>query len=224
MNSIPSMLEYILQQQGRSSMTPEEASLLSASNGVAPPVQVAANDPAKGSWLRSLFSRGQQPPQPQQPQQPQNPTDNIGGPGSIADQIRQRRQEADQAGKELSYAPEDMVAPQQQASGADVNMRPQDMMLAAAPSGTMNDADPYGGVSMQTRAALAKAGAEDVHGDLGDMAIGAQRAAAPAAGGYAAKTTVRGAQTSAQEDKLVQMLMSRGMSEKDARARAKSIK
>lgn len=164
-------------------------------------MQVAADD--KGSWLRSLFSKGQQQPQgPQTPGEAARAAEGLAAPGSIGDQIRRRREEADQLGKELSLAP-------------------QDMLLAQNDTGTRSDA--YGGVSVQTRAALAKAGAEDPTGDLGDMMIGGG-AAAPNQNVRLAQTTVRGPQTSRQEDQLVKMLIGRGMSEKEARARARSIR
>jgi len=79
--------------------------------------------------------------------------------------------------------------------------------------------DSYGGVSAQTRAAVDRLG-RDVGGDMADVVVGGGRTA-PA--GTPAKTTVRGKQSSAQEEQLVRMLMGRGMSEADARARAKGI-
>lgn len=199
---IPSMLQYVLGEQGRSNLEPEETALMQASAGL--PVMVAGGpDANKRTWLQRVFGTNRPMPsgQPQSPQDAARPAEGLADPGSIADQIRRRREEADRAGREVSLAPEDML-------------------YAANDTGTRTDA--YGGVSAQTRAGLAKLGAEDIHGDLGDMAIGKPASAAP--GGYAAKTTVRGPQTSAQEDKLVKMLMGRGMSESEARTRARSIK
>ncbi len=205
---IPSMLQYVLGQQGRYQPDPEETALMQASQGI--PVQVAGgpDDAAKRTWLQRVFGTNRPMPsgQPQSPQDAAAPAEGLADPGSIADQIRRRREEADRAGREVSLVPSDMV-------------------YAQNDNGVRSDAvgDRYAGVSAQTRAGLAQLGAQDPTGDLGDMAIGRPAQAAP--GGYAARTTVRGAQTSKQEDQLVKMLMhSQGMSEKDARARAKSIK
>jgi hypothetical protein len=203
MNSIPTMLQYVMAQQNRQTLSPEELALLQASSGE--PVSggyvgydnIAAND--KPSLLQRLF--GNKPQPTQTPAEAAKPAEGLFEPGSIGDQIRRRREEADKATR-------------------DVSMLPEDMLYAANDTGTRTDA--YGGVSSQTRAGLAQLGAEDPNGDLGDMAIGKPAAAAP--GGYAAKTTTRGAQTSKQEDQLIKMLMGRGMSESEARARAKSIK
>jgi len=66
-------------------------------------------------------------------------------------------------------------------------------------------------------------GKGDPSGEFSDAII--NKSAPSQNTGYAAKTTVRGKQTSKQEDQLVRMLMnSQGMDEKSARARAKSIK
>lgn len=204
---IPSMLQYVLGEQGRANLEPEETALMQASAGL--PVMVAGGpDANKRTWLQRVFGTNRPMPsgQPQSPQDAARPAEELFAPGSLGDQMRRRREEADKAGREVS-------------------MVPDDYQLAANDTGTRNDAsggDRYGGVSIQTRAGLAKLGAEDIHGDLGDMAIG--KPSTPSPSGYAARTTVRGPQSSAQEDRLVQMLISRGMSEKEARVRARGIK
>lgn len=93
-------------------------------------------------------------------------------------------------------------------------MLPQDMMLAA------NKADPYGGVSTQTRKAMDEMGRADPTGEFGDAIINKQPSTPS---GYAAKTTVRGKQSAAQEEQLVRMLMGRGMSREEALKRARSF-
>jgi hypothetical protein len=207
---IPSMLDYVLGEQGRTQPAPEETALMQASQGL--PIMVAGgpDDAAKRTWLQKVFGMNrpgmaQPPQQPQSPQDAAQPVEGLASPGSIADQIRQRREAADAAGREVS-------------------MTPSDMVYAQNDTGTRNDAnaDRYSGVSVQTRAGLDKLGREDPTGDLGSMIVGRSDIAAP--GGYAAKTTVRGKQTSKQEDALTKMLMNRGMKEADARARARSIK
>jgi len=94
---------------------------------------------------------------------------------------------------------------------------PQDMMVAS------NGGDPYGGVSMQTRKAMDEMGRSDPTGDMGDMMIGRAANTPGNSAGYAAKTTTRGKQSPAQEEQLVKMLKGRGMSEAEARARARSM-
>jgi len=79
--------------------------------------------------------------------------------------------------------------------------------------------DPYGGVSVQTRAAMDKLGRDNPQ-EFGDAVIG--RKPAPKAKGYKAKTTVRGGPTSAQQEILIKMLEGRGMSREKAEARAKA--
>lgn len=204
-NDIPSMLQYVLGEQGRSDLAPEETALVQASSGL--PIMVAGND-NKRSWLQKVFGtnrEGTNQPRQLTPAEAAAPAEGLAGPGSIADQIRKRRQAADAAGEQAS-------------------MVPDDYQLAANDTGTMTDAmgDRYGGVSAQTRAGMDQLGRGDPTGEFGDAIIGKPAAAAP--GGYAAKTTVRGKQTSAQENSLVKMLVNQGMSDKEARARARSIK
>lgn len=193
--NIPSMLEYILGQQRRGDLAPEEMMMLSQAEGLPPPDMVAGNDPKRESWLRSIFSRNPQTP-------PARRAEDLVSPGSIGDQIRQRRRAADAAGEEVS-------------------MLPQDMMVAAGPSDTMTDA--YGGVSMPTRAAMHQLGKDDPTGELGDMMIGRQAPSAPT--GPAAKVTVRGAQSNAQREQLIRLLMSsRGLSRAQAEAMAAGVR
>ncbi len=197
---IPSMLQYLLSQQGREQPTPEETALAQASQGL--PVMVAGGpeDAAKRSWLQRIFGTNK-PQQPQTPADAAKPAEGLFSPGSIGDQIRKRREEMDKAGKEASLVPDDY-------------------QLAANDVGTRNDA--YGGVSMQTRAGMDALGRADPNGEFGDAIINRQQPAATS--GYAAKTTVRGPQTSKQEDQLTTMLINRGMDPKKARERARSIK
>lgn len=82
-----------------------------------------------------------------------------------------------------------------------------------------NQADPYGGVSMQTRRAMHQMGAADPTGEMGDMMIGRQTTPQ----GFAAKTSVRGKQSPAQEEQLIRMLMGRGMSREEAQARVSGL-
>lgn len=81
--------------------------------------------------------------------------------------------------------------------------------------------DQYGGVSMQTRAAMDRLGRADPTGDMGDMIINKGQPAAP--GGTAARVTTRGAQSASQEEALFKLLKGRGMKEPEARARAKEM-
>lgn len=206
---IPSMLQYVLGEQGRDQLAPEETALMQASAGL--PVMVAGgpDDVNKRTWLQKVFGTNREGVnQPvQSPQDAARPVEGLIGPGSISDQIRKRREAADQSGREVSVLPSDMV-------------------YAQNDSGTRSDAssgDPYSGVSIQTRSAMHDLGKGDPTGEFSDAIIGKPAAVAP--GGYAARTSVRGAQTSKQEDQLVRMLMnSQGMNEKDARARAKAIR
>jgi hypothetical protein len=209
-NMVPEMLQKILEQQGRTTPSPEESALVQASQGQ--PIQVAEGD-QRGLLQRIFGGRpAQQPPMPIQPNgqsnpqyNPAAPAEGLAEPGSIADQLRKRREAADQA-------------------GGQVSMVPDDMQVAANDTGTRSDAngDRYGGVSGQTRAAMDQLGRGDPTGDFKDAIIG--NVSSPQSAGYAAKTTTRGAQTSAQEQQLIRMLINQGMKESDARARARSIK
>ena len=78
-------------------------------------------------------------------------------------------------------------------------------------------ADRYGGVSIQTRAAIDKL-ARDVGGDMSDMAVGANQTPIPT--GTPAVQSVRGQQTAAQQEQLTRLLMNRGMSREQALAEA----
>jgi hypothetical protein len=192
MNQIPSMMEYILSQQGRSEPSEEELALLAASRGEQP-MQLAANAPEdKRTILQRLFGRGQPAPPPQQPGE--RKADELVAPGSLGDQLRQRRLEQERMLREQA------------------GLQPEDMLLAQAP-------DPYGGVSVQTRAAMDRLG-KDVGGDMSDLVVGAGQKAPT---GTPAVQSVRGRQTPKQEEQLIKMLMDRGMSEKEARSRAKSV-
>jgi len=193
MNQVPSMMEYILAQQGRQEPSEEELALLAASRGEQP-MQMAANAPdSKGSLLQRLFGR---PQQPAPPQPGERKADELVAPGSMGDQLRQRRLEQERMLKEQA------------------GLQPEDMLMAQAP-------DAYGGVSAQTRAAMDRLG-KDVGGDMSDLVVGG--GAMPAAPGAApAQQSVRGKQTPKQEQQLIDMLKARGMSEKEARMRAKSV-
>jgi len=194
MNQVPSMLEYILAQQGRQNPSEEEMALLAASRGEQP-MQMAANESgSKGSLLQRLFGRSP-PPAPQPPVEGRK-VDELVAPGSLGDQLRQRRLEQERMLKEQA------------------GLQPEDMLMAQAP-------DPYGGVSARTRGAMDQLG-KDVGGDMSDLVVGG--GAKPVAGGNApAQQSVRGKQTPRQEEQLIKMLIDRGMDPKEARMRAKSV-
>lgn len=198
MNQISNMLQYLLTQQGMREPSPEETALLMASQGQSAPLQMAANSGEGTSFLRRLFGGGSQPSQPQTPppKEGDRKVDELLSPGSMGDRLRQRRLEQERMLKE-------------QAMG---DMMPEDMLMAAAP-------DPYGGVSVGTRAAMDRLG-KDVGGDMGDLVIGSGQ---KAPSGTPAQQSVRGKQTPKQEEQLIQILINRGMSPEEARARAKSV-
>lgn len=203
---IPSILQYVLGEQGRANLEPEETALMQVSAGL--PVMVAGGpDANKRTWLQRVFGTNRPMPsgQPQSPQDAARPAEGLVSPGSVGDQIRKRREAADQAGGEVSVVPSDMVYAQN-----DTGIRSDAMV------------DPYGGTSIQTRAAMHELGKGDPNGEFADAVIG--KTSSPASSGYAARTTTRGAQTSKQEQQLINMLIGRGMSPEEARARAKSIK
>lgn len=143
----------------------------------------------------ALLQQQQQQPDPMERimiAQGPNPADVLGqSPGSTANRLMNRRRALEEAG----------------------GMSDGDMLA-------QNDADRYGGVSMQTRAAMDKLGRE-VGGDMSDMVVGGNRPAP--SGGTSARVTTRGAQSASQEEQLVKMLKGRGMSEGDARARAREM-
>lgn len=198
MNQMSNMLQYLLNQQGGREPSPEETALLMASQGQPEPLQMAANSGEGTSFLRRLFGGGSQPSQPQTPppREGDRKVDELVDPGSMGDRLRQRRLEQERMMKE-------------QAMG---DMMPEDMLMAAAP-------DPYGGVSVQTRAAMDKLG-KDVGGDMSDLVVGGGQ---KTSSGTPAQQSVRGKQTPKQEEQLIQMLINRGMSREEARARAKSV-
>lgn len=196
MNQIPSMLQYILAQQGRQQPSEDELALLAASQGEQPPMMIAAADKPqedKRSLLQRLFGRPVQP----QPQPGERKADELVAPGSLGDQLRQRRLEQERMLKEQA------------------GIQPEDMLMA-------QNSDPYGGVSVQTRAAMNQLG-KDVGGDMGDLVVGGQGSAQGSTVGAPSGQSVRGKQTPKQEDQLIKMLMNRGMSEKEARMRARSV-
>lgn len=197
MNQMSNMLQYLLNQQGGREPSPEETALLMASQGNAQPLQMAANSGEGTSFLRRLFGGGSPAPKPQTPPPTgDRKVDELVDPGSMGDRLRQRRLEQERMLKE-------------QAMG---DMQPEDMLMAAAP-------DPYGGVSVGTRAAMDRLG-KDVGGDMGDLVVGGGQ---KASSGTPAQQSVRGKQTPKQEEQLIRMLINRGMSPEEARARAKSV-
>lgn len=197
MNSIPNMMEYILRQQGRDQPSEDEMALLAASQDQQP-MMVAqggqGDDAGKASLLQRLFGRQPLPPMPVQ-QPGARPVDELLSPGSMGDQLRQRRLEQERMMKEQA------------------GLQPEDMMVA------QNDG--YGGVSAQTRAAMDQMARQDPTGEFGDAMIG--RPTQPAAAGGSSGQSVRGKQSVKQEDQLIKMLIDRGMSPAEARQRARSI-